>query len=68
MSSQNRPTSASSAFLVAAETWTTVILNICLGNEEIILLFLRLYPSTAFQTLLLTMRATPFLLRDSCPQ
>ena len=25
-------------------------------------------PSTAFQTLLLTMRATPFLLRDSCPQ
>ena len=27
----------------------------------------RLYPSTAFQTLLLTMRATPFLLRNSCP-
>ena len=25
-------------------------------------------PSTAFQTLLLTMRSTPFLLRDSCPQ
>ena len=24
--------------------------------------------STAFQTFLLTMRATPFLLRDSCPQ
>ena len=35
---------------------------------EIILLFLRLHPSTAFQTLLLTMMATPFLLRDSCPQ
>ena len=35
---------------------------------EIILLFLRLHPSTAFQTLLLTMRATPFLRRDSCPQ
>ena len=30
-------------------------------------LFLRLHPSTAFQTLLLTMMATPFLLRDSCP-
>ena len=30
--------------------------------------FLRLHPSTAFQTLLLTMMATPFLLRDSCPQ
>ena len=26
---------------------------------------MRLYPRTAFQTLLLTMRATPFLLRDS---
>ena len=24
--------------------------------------------NTAFQTLLLTMMATPFLLRDSCPQ
>ena len=35
---------------------------------EIILLFLRLHPSTAFQTLLLTMMATPFLLRDSCPR
>ena len=29
---------------------------------------LRLHPSTAFQTLLMTMMATPFLLRDSCPQ
>ena len=29
---------------------------------------LRLHLSTAFQALLLTMRATPFLLRDSCPQ
>ena len=28
----------------------------------------RLHPSIAFQTLLLTMMATPFLLRDSCPQ
>ena len=26
--------------------------------------FLRLHPSTVFQTLLLTMKATPFLLRD----
>ena len=25
-------------------------------------------PSTAFWTLLLTMKATPFFLRDSCPQ
>ena len=37
-------------------------------ETEIILSFLRLHPSTAFRTLLLTMRATPFHLRDSCPQ
>ena len=30
--------------------------------------FLRLHSTTTFQTVLLTMRATPFLLRDSCPQ
>ena len=35
---------------------------------EIILLYLRLYPSTAFQTLLLTIRATQFLLRDAWRQ
>ena len=39
---------------------------VCLGNEQIILSFLRLHPSSAFWTLLLTMMATPFLLRDSC--
>ena len=39
--------------------WKTV----CLGNKQIILSFLRLHPSTAFQTLLLTMTSTPFLLR-----
>ena len=38
-----------------------------LGMTEIILSFLRLHPSTAFRTLFLTMMATPFLLRDSCP-
>ena len=36
-------------------------------RTEIILLFLRLHPSTAFWTLLLTMKVMPFLLRDSCP-
>ena len=30
--------------------------------------FLRLHPSTEFQTSWLTMRVTPFLLRDFCPQ
>ena len=34
----------------------------------IILSFLKLHPSIAFQTCLLTMRATLFLLRDFCPQ
>ena len=34
-------------------------------RTEIILSFFKLPPSTAFWTLLLTMRATPFLLRDS---
>ena len=33
---------------------------VCLGNKQIILLFFRLHPSTAFCTLLLTMMATPF--------
>ena len=39
-----------------------------LETNEIILSFLRLHPSIAFQILLLTVMATPFLLRDSCPQ
>ena len=37
-------------------------------ETEIIPLFLTSYLSTSFQTLFLTMMATPFLLRDSCPQ
>ena len=37
-------------------------------QTEIILSFLKLHPSTAFWALLLTMRATPFLLRNSCLQ
>ena len=44
--------------------WITVILNgLPWKRTEIILSFLRLHPSTAFQTLLLTIMATPFLLR-----
>ena len=35
---------------------------------RIVLSFLSLHPSTAVQILLLIMRATPFLLRDSCSQ
>ena len=47
----------------------TVILNVLPWKQtEIILSFLRLHPSTAFQTLWLTMRATLFLLTNSCIQ
>ena len=68
-SSQNLSTSASSVLLVGAQTWITLILNgLPWKRTEIILLLLRLHPSTAFQALLLTMMATSFLLRDSCPQ
>ena len=67
-SSQNCSNSASSA-LRLGHSWITVILNgLPWKRTEIILSFLRLHPSTAFWTLLLTMMATPFLLRDSCPQ
>ena len=38
------------------------------ARSSAVLSFLRLHPSTAFQTLLLTMMATLFLLRDSWPQ
>ena len=39
---------------------------VCLGSEP--RLFCHFWNCTQFQTLLLIMRATPFLLRDSCPQ
>ena len=69
ISSQNRSTSASSALLVGAQSWIIMILNgLPWKRTEIILSFLRLHSNTAFWTLLLTMMATPFLLRDSCPQ
>ena len=46
--------------------WITVIVNVLpWKQEEIILLLLRLQQSTAFWTLLLTMRTNQFLLRDS---
>ena len=68
-SSYNQSTLASSASVVETLTWITVMLTgLPWKRTEIILLFLRLHPSTAFHTLLLTMRTTPFLLRDSCPQ
>ena len=64
-SSQNCSTSASLALVIGAQTWITVILNgLPWKRTEMILSFLRLHPSTAFQTLLLTTMATPFLLRD----
>ena len=69
---------ASSALLVRAQTWINVILNgLPWKRTVIILLFLRLHPSTAFQTLLLTMIASKYRISDSsvdhhiipsCPQ
>ena len=58
-SSQSCSTSASSPLLVRAQTWIPVILNSLPWKQtEIILSFLRLHPSTAFWTLLLTMKKT----------
>ena len=66
---ENHSTSASVALVVEAETWITVVFNgLPWKWTEIILLFLILHPSTTFQTLLLTLRTTLFLLRDSCLQ
>ena len=44
-----------------------MILNGLPWKRTEVILFLRLDPSTAFRTLLLTVRATPFHRRDSCP-
>ena len=50
------------ALVVWVQTWNTVMLNgLPRKWTQIILSFLRLHPSTSFQTLLLTMRATPLL-------
>ena len=66
-SSENQSTSASLASVVGTQTWITVLLNGLPGKRtNIILLFLRLHQGLHFR-LLLTVRATPFLLRDSCP-
>ena len=66
-SSYNCSTSASSTLVVGTELDYCDIEWFAL-ETEIILSFLRLHPSTAVQTLLSTVMATPFLLRDSCPQ
>ena len=57
-SSKNLSTSASLALLVRAWTWITLLNGLPCKRTEIILSFLRLHPSTAFHTFLLTMRAT----------
>ena len=68
-SSQNRPTSVSLASVIGRYIWITVMLDALSWKQtKFILSFLRLYLTVAFWTLLLTMRATPFLLRDYCPE
>ena len=65
--SQNHSTSASSALVIEAQTWITVKLNSLPWKQtDNILSFYRLQTSTTFPSLMLTMRATPFPLRDSC--
>ena len=61
-------TSASSALVVGALDWIIVILTGLPWKRTEITVILEILEiaSTAFQTLSLTMRATPFLLRDSC--
>ena len=57
--SQSHSTSVSSALVAGAKIWIAVMLSgLPWKRIEIILSFLRSYPSTAFQTLLLTMMAT----------
>ena len=67
-SSWNQSTSASLTSVIVARRGSPWCWMLCLGNKEIFLLFLTLHPNTTFWTLLLTIMATPFLLRDSCPQ
>ena len=68
-SSQNKSTSVFSALVLGAQAWITVRLNGLLWKQiKIILSFLRLHPSNALQTLLLTMKTTLFLLMDCNPQ
>ena len=63
--SQNWSTSTSPTSVIWAKTWIAVMLNGLLWKvNKIFLSFLRLHTSTTFWILLLTMRATPFLLRD----
>ena len=67
-SSQNRSTWGSSASEVGAQTWITMLNGLPWKQTKIVLSLLKLHPDTVFWTLWLTIRATPFLLRDSCPQ
>ena len=48
-----------------AQTWITMMLNGWFWKQtEVILSFLKVHSSIIFQILLLTMKTTPFLLRD----
>ena len=60
--------SASSLLLVGAYTYMTMILNgLPWKWTEIVLSFLRLHPSTEFQSLLLTMMVTPLSSKGFLP-
>ena len=65
--SKNHSTSASLALVVGIDLDYCDMNGLLWNQTEIILSFLKLHPSTAFQTLLLTMMTAPFILRDSSP-
>ena len=61
--------SASLGLLVGAQTWDysdTESFDLEMNRDHSVIF--EIAPKIAFQTLLLTMMATPLLLRDSCPQ
>ena len=68
-SSENHSTSAYSASVIGAQTDFNVILNgLPWKRTKVIMFFFEVHPSTAFQTLVLTMQTILFLLRDSYTQ
>ena len=67
-SSENHSASASSALLVGHSLGLLWYWMVCLGNEQRSFCHFWDCIQILLRTLLLTMMATPFLLRDSCPQ
>ena len=64
-SSENHSTSAYLASVIGAQTDFNVIMNgLPWKRTKVIMFFFEVHPSTAFQTLVLTMQTISFLLRE----